>query len=36
MDDDDNSRLGMWIGIGTALFVTLGTVLALVWSTVDA
>lgn len=35
MDDDDNGRLGMWIAIGAALLVTLGTVLSLVWSTID-
>ncbi len=35
MDDDDNGRLGMWIAIGAALLVALGTVLTLVWSTLD-
>ncbi len=34
-DDDDNSRLGMWIGIGTALLIAIGTVLILAWSSLD-
>jgi outer membrane protein OmpA-like peptidoglycan-associated protein len=34
-DDDDNSRLGMWIALGAALLVALGTVLTLVWSSAE-
>lgn len=30
-DEDDNGRLGMWIALGVALLVTIGTVLTLAW-----